>query len=151
MTDFAILSLGIFLIAMSIKTIYDIIHKSSSTEFDQSYMLSSAYINPIEISEMFNAIIDETIHDYIILNVPFKEYEYINADREKELLSEISNVVIDRMTPSVIAKLALIYPIEIDEKLFDFVTHKVYIKLLDIIVSQNSNFTNTDKKEKGEA
>ncbi len=129
------------LVAIGVCKIIDSITLKQRSEFDQSYMLSNIVISIEEISLMFDALISECFMEYQILEFAYKtDKEYINSDTEKEIITSVSNMVFQRMTEAMIARLSLIYNIIDSESLSDIIAKKVYIKTIDFVVGNNKSY-----------
>lgn len=95
-----------------------------------------------EIVATFETFVNLIMSRYLNLNRNFKEEDYINSEEEELLLREISQEVMQNISPSLIYKLGLIYNISSEDDLADIITKTVYLKLLDYVTENNKTKNN---------
>lgn len=106
---------------------------------------ASMQVNLEEVISLFDGFIDIVMQEHMQLNFDYKDISYINTELEEELLRNISNKVMDRISPFIVTKLSLIYRIESDDDLAELITTRTYLKLLKYITQLNSIKENIQK------
>ena len=134
--NFVLLSLILLFLSLSATSIYNGYINNKQFKFNQSYMLSNMVIDIESITEMLDALISDCFIEYVLFN-PIEDGIYINAELEKEITTDITSKVIDRITITILSKLRLIYLIDTEEQLSDIIAKRVYIRVTDFIVDNN--------------
>lgn len=101
----------------------------------KEYEINTNVIIGPHTSELLELVIKECFNEYYILNIGFKDVDYINADKEDEITKEIATLVYQRLSPALITQLSLYYNIDI---LPSIISNKVYIFILNFSLSQNT-------------
>lgn len=92
-------------------------------------------VSPAEILEQLDIYITEAFNEYIVLNIEFKELEYISKEIEDEINRNVSRKVVDRLSPVFLDKFALVYNKDNFSKLL---SDRVYLLTLNYTVQKNS-------------
>ena len=92
-------------------------------------------ISPAEILEQLDIYITEAFNEYIVLNIEFKELEFISKEVEDEINRNVSRKVVDRLSPVFLDKFALVYNKDNFPKLL---SDRVYLLTLNYTVQKNS-------------
>jgi len=132
-----LISLIVLFLSLAGTTIYNSYVNNRQLEFNKTYMLSNLAIDIDAISAMFDILINDCVMEYLLFN-PINEDVYINAEKEREIITNITSKVIFRLTDQILSKLSLIYVINSEEELSDLITTKVYIRVTDFVVSHNT-------------
>lgn len=135
--NFTLLTLSVLFLSLAGTIIYNSYVNDIQSEFNQSYMLSNLVIDINDITEMFDALITDCFMEYFLFN-PFDEGVYINAEMEREIITNIASKVVSRMTNGILSKLSLIYVLDTEEELMDIITGRVYIRVTEFVVNNNS-------------
>lgn len=101
--------------------------------------ISLKYPINVDISKLLEEIISDCFNEYILFNVEFKDVTYINEALEKEILTDVSQMVIDRLSPIVINRLEILYN---KANLSDIITQKVYMFILNYELEKNKQKQN---------
>lgn len=80
-----------------------------------------------QISQILDNMIEECFDEYMILNKAYKDKGYINSEEEIEIMKEIGNMVVERLSPAAIDKLSLFYNID---SITQIISNKVYILVM---------------------
>lgn len=89
------------------------------------------------IPELLEYIIQESFRDYEVTTlVPLNE-EYINEEREKEIRSELVNIVGERISPVALEKISIFYN---EENIARVIADKIYITVMNYVVEHNSKW-----------
>lgn len=92
-------------------------------------------ISPAEILEQLDIYITEAFNEYIVLNIEFRELEFISKEVEDEINRNVSRKVVDRLSPVFLDKFALVYNKDNFPKLL---SDRVYLLTLNYTVQKNS-------------
>ena len=105
-----------------------------------SYKTEERYLN-VQVTEDTYAVLDrfisEIFDEYRILNLEFRDIEYINSEMEKNILEDIITLVNYKMSPQLLNKVYSIYDITSNDKIQDLIYRRVYIQLLNYIMEKN--------------
>ena len=85
--------------------------------------------------ELLDKIIEESFSEYIILNVENKDIEYVDNKLEKEITTNVSHLVAERLSKTLINKISLVYNVDNLPKL---IAEKVYLHTLNYTINKNS-------------
>lgn len=85
--------------------------------------------------ELLDKIIEESFSEYIVLNVEYKDIEYVDNKLEKEITTNVSHLVAERLSKTLINKISLVYNIDNLPKL---IAEKVYLHTLNYTINKNS-------------
>lgn len=83
---------------------------------------------------LLDKLISECFAEYIALNVEYKDITYIDANLEKEISKAVSYNVSERLSPTLITKISLVYNIN---NLSDLITKKVYLHVINYSIEKN--------------
>lgn len=92
----------------------------------------NAQITEFELG-LLDQIIESCFQQYLIMNLEYKEIEVVNSNMEKEITTEISKMVMDRLSIACIDKISLIYN---TNNLGDLITQKVYLHVLNYSIEK---------------
>lgn len=85
--------------------------------------------------DLLDKIIEESFSEYIILNVEYKDIEYVDNKLEKEITTNVSHLVAERLSKTLINKISLVYNVDNLPKL---IAEKVYLHTLNYTINKNS-------------
>lgn len=88
----------------------------------------------IDIIERLEQIIMNCFNEYMILNIEFRELDYINKEIEDIIVREVSHMVIDRISPMFLNKISLMYN---KDSLSDIISRKVYLHTMNYVLNKN--------------
>jgi hypothetical protein len=88
-----------------------------------------------ESFKLLDVIIQDCFAEYTVLNIEYKEIDYINADLEKTITQDVAHKVIERVSPSLMAKLSLVYN---TKNFTQLLSERVYLHTLDYSIKKNS-------------
>lgn len=108
-------------------------------ESKQMTMLREYEINmncnvDIDIIERLDQMIMNCFNEYMILNIEFRELDYINKEIEDIIVREVSHMVIDRISPMLLNKISLMYN---KDALSDIISKKVYLHTMNYVLNKN--------------
>lgn len=85
--------------------------------------------------ELLDNFISREFSDYIVLNVAYRNLDYINDDLQDKIRREVAYNVTERMSSTLLSKLSVIYNTSIIEKI---IAEKVYITTMSYVLEKNS-------------
>ncbi len=135
--SFVLFSLIVLFLSLAGTTIYNSYVNNRQLEFNKAYMLSNLMIDIGAISEMFDVLVNDCFMEYLLFN-PINDDVYINAEKEREIITDVTSSVVFRLTDEILAKLSLIYVINTEEELSDVIAKRVYIRITDFVVAHNT-------------
>lgn len=83
---------------------------------------------------LLDKLISECFAEYVALNVEYKDISYIDANLENEITKAVSYNVSERLSPTLITKVSLVYNIN---NLSDLITKKVYLHVINYSIEKN--------------
>lgn len=83
---------------------------------------------------LLDKLIIECFTEYIALNVEYKDITYIDANLETEIAKAVSYNVTERLSPTLITKISLVYNVN---NITDLITKKVYLHVLNYSIEKN--------------
>lgn len=105
-----------------------------------SYKTEERYYNSENLENIYQILdrfILEVFNEYKILNLEFREFDYINSELEKNILEDIITLINYKISPQLLNKLYTIYDTTSSEKVQDLIYRRVYIQLLDYVMEKN--------------
>lgn len=87
-----------------------------------------------DIFILLDKIIQECFSEYTILNLEYRNIEYINEELEQLITQEVAHRVIDRISPTLISKISLIYNISNFDQLL---SERVYLATMAYSLQKN--------------
>lgn len=87
-----------------------------------------------EIFSTLDRIIAECFSEYTVLNIEYKETVYIDSELEKQITTDVSHKILDRLSPTLIAKISLVYNIN---NLSLLISERVYLHTLNYTIEKN--------------
>lgn len=90
------------------------------------------------IPGLLHDIIDDCFRDYEIMVLIPKREAYITDEREKEIRNDLVQKVVNRISPMALDKISLFYNVH---KIDEIIADKVYITVMNYVVSHNSLIT----------
>jgi hypothetical protein len=103
-----------------------------------------------DVVDMLDKLIQDTLTEYILLNRAYEKTIYINSDEENKIRSEVSDMVVTRLSPTLKNKLALYYN---EYSISYILANKIYMAVLAYVLQNNkeeklSKNTQANKNEK---
>jgi hypothetical protein len=89
-----------------------------------------------EIIGHLNYIINETIDEYVILNIMPKDIYYINKKIEDDMIKSVSKSVGERVSKTLIHQLSFIYN---EDYVGSYIGSSVYMAIVDYVVKFNTS------------
>lgn len=83
---------------------------------------------------LLDLIITECFSEYTVLNINYKNIEYINSDLEHEIVREVSAKIIERLSPVMLTQLGLVYNTESMAKI---ISERVYLHTIGFVMEHN--------------
>ena len=81
-----------------------------------------------------DTFIANVFQDYIVLNIAYKDIQYIKSDLEEKINRDVSVKIVETISPIMILKLSTYYN---KDKIGDIITEKVYMRTLNYVISNN--------------
>ena len=110
------------------------------------YEINLAY-DTSNIENELDTIIQNAITVYVALNLSYQDNVYINDKMEEEIRNSVVGDVNDKLTLTMLNKLALVYK---SERLEDIIAVKIYLAVMLYRVQHNSGKTATPNETKPE-
>lgn len=84
---------------------------------------------------LLDKLISDCFLEYVVLNVEYKEVQYIDSGLEKEITRAVSYMVMERLSPTLITKISLVYNVN---NLTDLVSKRVYLQVVNYSIEKNT-------------
>lgn len=84
---------------------------------------------------LLDKLISDCFLEYVVLNVEYKEVQYIDSALEKEITRAVSYMVMERLSPTLITKISLVYNVN---NLTDLVSKRVYLQVVNYSIEKNT-------------
>lgn len=99
--------------------------------------LSLALTIPLDntINSSLDALIEDCFNEYIILNKAYKKKEYISADDEKKISSDLGTMVSNRISETMYNKLSQYYN---SKAIPEVISNKIYMRVLNYSITMNT-------------
>ena len=88
-----------------------------------------------EINISSEKIIEECFLEYTVLNIEYQDIPYIDAELEKEIVKQVAYKVSERLSPTLISKISLVYNIE---NLSTLISERTYLHVINYSIERNS-------------
>lgn len=139
MNNIEIMMCGILIIILSYIFSLTLLNFRKIKESKKMVMLREYEINmncsvSMDIVEQLDQMIMNCFNEYMILNIEFRELDYINKEIEDIIVREVAHMVIDRMSPMYLNKISLIYN---KASLSDMISKKVYLYTMNYVLNKN--------------
>jgi hypothetical protein len=112
--------------------LYALIILNRRTENQKIIIEQSVYDE--NIPAVVDKIILECLNEYIVLNKGWKEKEYIREEDEKEIINALIEIVLTRMSKTMLRKIRAYYNEELAEEV---ITEKIYMLVLNYTIENN--------------
>lgn len=87
-----------------------------------------------EIPMILENMTEECFDEYMVLNLAFKEKEYIDSDTETKIMKEVGTMVAQRLSQAALDKLSTYYNIN---TISEIISNKVYILVMQYAANNN--------------
>lgn len=84
---------------------------------------------------LLDKLVSDCFLEYVVLNVEYKEVQYIDSALEKEITRAVSYMVMERLSPTLITKISLVYNVN---NLTDLVSKRVYLQVVNYSIEKNT-------------
>lgn len=88
-----------------------------------------------EFSSILDTIISDTFNEYSVLNLAYNK-DYINDEKEKQIISDVSSLVADRISNITMEKLSLYYNPSV---IPDVISKKIYLTVMVYVLEHNKS------------
>lgn len=88
-----------------------------------------------DVLNLLEKIIGECFVEYTVLNIEYKDIAYIDAELEKEIVKNVAYKVSERLSPTLISKISLVYNIE---NLSSLISERTYLHVINYSIERNS-------------
>jgi hypothetical protein len=86
------------------------------------------------IVEYINTIIQDSVHDVLLMNPSFNDKEYITEDAEAELRKEVLAKFSSRITNSTMSVISIYF-----SNPHDVIAHYIYLAVTNLVVENNTS------------
>ena len=87
------------------------------------------------VMNLLEKIIEECFLEYTVLNIEYQDIPYIDAELEKEIVKQVAYKVSERLSPTLISKISLVYNIE---NLSTLISERTYLHVINYSIERNS-------------
>ena len=87
------------------------------------------------IPTMLETIVQECFNEYIVLNVEYKDIQYIDSETETKIAKEVASMVAQRISPAMLSKMSLYYK---SDSIPNIISEKIYLLVLNYSVNKNT-------------
>lgn len=84
---------------------------------------------------LLDKLISDCFLEYIVLNIEYKDIQYIDSELEQEISKAVAYTVLERLSPTLITKISLVYNVN---NLADLVSKRVYLQVLNYSIEKNT-------------
>ena len=109
------------------------VNKRSSNKLMEYKINVETDINE-SIPELLETIVSECFNEYIVLNVEYKDIQYLDSEMESKIAKDVGRMVSERLSPALLSKMSLYYNIA---SISNIISEKIYILVLDYSIKKN--------------
>lgn len=143
MTDQHVLFIFIIILYLSIMGIIIKILKQRDRKLElQKYEIDIKFGTDNRIENQLDTLINSIFEEYRLYNLEYRDSNYIKEIDEKEIISDICNMVINRISPVFLRQLSTYFN---TDSIGEVIATKIYTKVAEYRVQRNIE----DKKIKG--
>ena len=88
-----------------------------------------------DVMNLLEKIIEECFSEYTILNIEYQDIPYIDAELEKEIVKNVAYKVTERLSPTLISKISLVYNIN---NLSTLISERTYLHTINYSIQKNT-------------
>lgn len=111
--------------------------------YDRDIEMYKLKFSELEILSHLEFIIDECIDYYVAMKLTPKQLYYINSAMETEMTKELSEIIPERISPTLYSQLSLIYDAN---QIGSVIGEKIYTKVLEYVIAFNVSNEHKNKK-----
>ena len=143
MTDKNVLFIFIIILYLSIMGIIIKILRQRDRKLElQKYEIDIKFGTDNRIENQLDTLINSIFEEYRLYNLEYRDSNYIKEIDEKEIISDICNMVINRISPVFLRQLSTYFN---TDSIGEVIATKIYTKVAEYRVQRNIE----DKKIKG--
>lgn len=143
MTDKNVLFIFIIILYLSIMGIIIKILRQRDRKLElQKYEIDIKFGTDNKIENQLDTLINSIFEEYRLYNLEYRDSNYIKEIDEKEIISDICNMVINRISPVFLRQLSTYFN---TDSIGEVIATKIYTKVAEYRVQRNIE----DKKIKG--
>lgn len=86
------------------------------------------------IPALLDMIVEECFNEYIVLNVAYKNIDYINSEIEQEIMKGVGEMVSQRISSALLSKFSLYYNLK---AISNIISGKIYLMVMDYVIETN--------------
>lgn len=90
----------------------------------------------LNIEDQLDTLIDSIFTEYKIYNLEYKPDEYIRELDEKEIIEQLCDIVLERISPVFLTQLSTYFNID---NLGSIIASKISLRVIDYRISKNTN------------
>lgn len=87
-----------------------------------------------DIPSMFEAMVQSTFDDFLIINGEYSQKEYITEAEEEKMMKDLGKMVSSRLSPAMLDKIQLYYNLQ---HIGEIISDKIYILVTAYVVEKN--------------
>lgn len=87
------------------------------------------------VMNLLEKIIEECFAEYTVLNIEYQDIPYIDAELEKEIVKNVAYKVTERLSPTLISKISLVYNIN---NLSTLISERTYLHTINYSIQKNT-------------
>lgn len=100
----------------------------------EKYRIDMEYGPDMNIENSLNYIIDTTFDEYRLYNLEFRDTSYIKEVEETKIITDICDMVTDRLSPLFITRLCTYFN---ESNLGDIIATKISVKVMEYKILNN--------------
>ena len=100
------------------------------------YEIDIKYGPIFDIERQLDILIDSVFDEYKIYNLEFRSDSYIKELEEKKIIEELSDIVLERISPVFLTQLSTYFNIN---NLGNVIASKISLKVMEYRISKNTN------------
>lgn len=101
----------------------------------KEYQINISSDTSDNVLNLLEKIIEECFMEYTVLNIEYQDIPYIDAELEKEIVKQVAYKVTERLSPTIISKIALVYNID---NLSTLISERTYLHVINYSISRNA-------------
>lgn len=132
--DWGIIILYISIMCIIIKVLRQRDKKLQLKKYEIDITIANG--NMLNIENQLDTLIESIFTEYKIYNLEYRPNEYIKETDEKQIIEEISDTVLNRISPVFLTQLSTYFNID---NLGSVIASKISLKVMEYRISRNTN------------
>lgn len=134
--------MNLYIIKLCINIILILYFMIRLFNFSKEYLNLKRIINVTNIPyseyilnrDILDEIINEIFSVYVVITYEYIEDVYIKEDEQKNMIKNIAEEVISKLSPDLVERISLVYN---KEKIPEIISQKIYMIVTDYAISKN--------------